>query len=44
MPVSDAFRFVELERDKSNPREKEFMDLIMRSQNLRKHMMGSHML
>ena len=26
LPVSDAFRFVELERDKSNPREKEFMD------------------
>ena len=26
MPVSDAFRFVELERDKSNPRETEFMD------------------
>ena len=26
MPVSDAFRFVELERDNSNPREKELMD------------------
>ena len=26
LPVSDEFRFVELERDKSNPREKEFMD------------------
>ena len=26
LPVSDAFRFVELERDKSNPREKKFMD------------------
>ena len=26
LPVSDAFRFVELERNNSNPREKEFMD------------------
>ena len=26
MPVSDEFRFVELERNNSNPREKEFMD------------------
>ena len=26
LPVSDEFRFVELERNNSNPREKEFMD------------------
>ena len=26
LPVSDAFRFVELERNNSNPREKELMD------------------